>query len=70
MTPQNPACFLMAIGLLANVQGALAAEPVKDIVVFDFEMMDSSAGAGLVARDDRDQRYLAESTQVAKDHLL
>jgi hypothetical protein len=70
MLRKNPVCLLMAVALLAGVQSASAAGPAKNIVVFDFEMMDSSAGAGLVARDDRDQRYLAESTQVAKDHLL
>jgi hypothetical protein len=60
----------MAAALLAGVHAASAAGPAKDIVVFDFEMMDSSAGAGLIARDDYDTRYLAESTQVAKDYLL
>lgn len=55
--------------VLAAVGGA-AAEPSKDIVVFDFEMMDSSAAAGIIPQDERDTRYLAESTQAAKDFLL
>lgn len=70
MTRRNPVALLMGIALLASVQGAAAAEPVKDIVVFDFEMMDSSAGSGIIPQDDLDTRYLAESTQVAKDRLL
>jgi hypothetical protein len=69
MTPKNPVCFLTAIGLLAGIQGALAAGPAKDIVVFDFEMMDSSAGGGIIPPDEYDTRYLAESTEVAKDFL-
>jgi len=64
-----PTCFLFSIALLATVQGA-AAEPVKDIVVFDFEMMDSSAAAGIIPQDEIDAKYLAESTQVAKTYLL
>lgn len=70
MLRKNPACLLVAAVLLAGAHGAFAAGPVRDIVVFDFEMMDSSAGAGLLAKDDRDATYLAESTQVAKDYLL
>jgi hypothetical protein len=54
MLRKNPVRLLMAVALLAGVQSASAAGPTKSIVVFDFEMMDSSAGAGLVARDDRD----------------
>ena len=64
-----PTCFLFSIALLATVQGA-AAEPVKDIVVFDFEMMDFSAAAGIIPQDEIDAKYLAESTQVAKTYLL
>jgi hypothetical protein len=70
MIQRNPLCSLLAVALLAGVHNAAAAEQVRDIVVFDFEMMDSSAGAGMIQPDERDTRYLAESTQVAKDHLL
>ena len=63
-----PTCVLLVAALLASVQIA-AAEPVKDIVVFDFEMMDSSAAAGIIPQDEIDTRYLAESTQVAKTFL-
>jgi hypothetical protein len=65
-----PACFLMSLALLAAVQSAAAVEPVKDIVVFDFEMMDSSAASGIIPQDEHDTKYLAESTQVAKNQLL
>lgn len=61
---------LSGLALLASVQGAVAAEPVKEIVVFNFEMMDSSAGAGIIPQDDLDRKYLAESTQVAKNFLV
>jgi hypothetical protein len=64
-----PTCFLMSIALLSMPEMA-AAEPTKDIVVFDFEMMDSSAASGIIPQDERDTKYLAESTQVAKNHLL
>jgi hypothetical protein len=70
MTQRNPVCSLITIALLASVQSAAAEGPVKDIVVFDFEMMDSSAGAGILPPDERDTQYLTESTQVAKDYLL
>jgi hypothetical protein len=64
-----PTLLLAGISLLAAIGGA-AAEPAKDVVVFDFEMMDSSAAAGIIPQDERDTRYLAESTQAAKDFLL
>jgi hypothetical protein len=69
MTWRNAIPILAGLLLLAGVQGASAAQPARDIVVFDFEMMDSSAGAGYFSPDDRDRRYLAEATQVAKDYL-
>ena len=63
-----PACCLIASLLLATVQGTAAGQ-VRDIVVFDFEMMDSSAAAGIIPQDDLDTKYLGEATQVAKDQL-
>ncbi|HEY5817517.1 MAG TPA: DUF2380 domain-containing protein [Mesorhizobium sp.] len=45
-----------------------AAAPVK-IAVFGFELEDKSAGAGIIAQDERDTRYLAESTAEAKKLL-
>jgi hypothetical protein len=63
-----PTCSLFGVALLASLQGAMA-EPVKDIVVFDFEMMDSSAAGGIIPQDEIDTRYLTESTQVAKTFL-
>ncbi|MDQ6432970.1 DUF3280 domain-containing protein [Mesorhizobium sp. LHD-90] len=65
-----PALSLMGIALLLTAQSASAAEPEKNIVVFDFEMMDTSAAAGLIPPDEHDTRYLRESTQAAKDFLL
>ena len=62
--------FLISMALLAFTLDVATAEPAKDIVVFDFEMMDSSAAAGIIPQDERDTKYLAESTQVAKTHLL
>ncbi len=59
---------LIGIAVLAAVQGA-AAEPIRSIVVFDFEMMDSSAAAGIIPQDEIDTKYLVESTQAAKSHL-
>src|SRR5690349_3011209 len=61
--------FLVGVVLMGSLSAAIAAESTRNIVVFNFEMMDSSAGAGLIPRDDRDKQYLAESTQVAKDYL-
>jgi uncharacterized protein DUF2380 len=61
--------LLTSVILLASLSSAAAAESTRNIVVFDFEMMDSSAGAGIIQRDDRDKQYLEESTQVAKDYL-
>jgi len=45
------------------------AQPTREIVVFDFEMMDSSAGAGIIPADELDRKYLAEATEVAKNYL-
>ncbi|MDK1377707.1 MULTISPECIES: DUF2380 domain-containing protein [unclassified Sinorhizobium] len=39
------------------------------IEVFPFELEDKSAGAGVIAPDDYDRRYLVESAKVAKDML-
>jgi hypothetical protein len=69
MIAKAPLSSLAVIALLAGIQCAAAAEPLKDVVVFDFEMMDTSAGAGIIPPDDHDTRYLAEATQVAKDYL-
>ena len=64
-----PILALTSMALLAAAQGPVSAQPAKDIVVFDFEMMDSSAGAGIIAADEVDARYLAEATEVAKNYL-
>jgi hypothetical protein len=58
---------LAAMAVLAAASAS--AQPSKDIVVFDFEMMDSSAGAGIIPADELDAKYLAEATEVAKTYL-
>jgi Protein of unknown function (DUF2380) len=65
-----PVSCILSIALLASVSSGASAEPAKDIVVFDFEMMESSASAGNIPQDELDTKYLAESTQIAKNHLL
>src|SRR3990170_4512525 len=62
-----PICSLMGMALFAV--SPAAAQPAKDIVVFDFEMMDSSAGSGIIPADEFDAKYLAEATEVAKTYL-
>jgi hypothetical protein len=71
MVPRSglPVC-VAGVALLMSIQNVLAAEATKDVVVFDFEMMDSSAGAGVIPPDEFDARYLAESTQAAKDSFV
>jgi hypothetical protein len=58
---------LMTVAMLTAAPSA--AQPTKDIVVFDFQMMDSSAAAGIIPPDDLDAKYLAEATEVAKSYL-
>lgn len=55
-------------GLAATLSAGLAqaqeaAKPT--IVVFDFELEDKSAGAGIIPPDERDMRYLSEATLQA-----
>lgn len=49
--------------------GAYAEDRLPKIAVFPFELEDKSAGAGIIAIDDRDRRYLAEATEQASDQL-
>jgi hypothetical protein len=63
-----PFSALLGIAMSMAV-GPTAAQPARDIVVFDFEMMDSSDGAGIIPADELDARYLAEATEVAKNYL-
>lgn len=62
------ASLFMSAAFSVPVQ-SIAAEPARDIVVFDFEMMDSSAASGIIPADELDAKYLAEATQVAKNYL-
>jgi hypothetical protein len=53
-------------GVLADEHaGPAATRPVK-IAVFDFEIEDKSAGAGIIALDERDLSFLKQSTEEAK----
>ncbi|MEQ1955228.1 DUF2380 domain-containing protein [Mesorhizobium yinganensis] len=52
----------------AHAQQAGSGPPVR-IAVFDFELEDKSAGAGIIAQDEHDTKYLAEATQKARDML-
>jgi hypothetical protein len=45
--------------------GPAAPRPIK-IAVFDFELEDKSAGAGIVRLDEKDLSYLKQSTEEAK----
>src|SRR5690606_9698772 len=63
-----PISLLTGIAMLAAI-GPASAQPTREVVVFDFEMMDTSAGAGIIPADELDARYLAEATEVAKNYL-
>lgn len=67
--PGLPKASLIGMALLAAFGVSAAAQPAKDIVIFDFEMMDSSAASGIIPSDELDAKYLAEATQVAKNYL-
>ncbi len=64
--PSSLACALMlgALASLAGVAGAEPAPPIK-LAVFDFELEDFSAGAGL-GDSARDSGYLAQATSEAR----
>ncbi len=57
--------------LFVGLWSSAYAESTKPmaIEVFPFELEDKSAGAGIVAPDDYDKRYLAEAAQVTKEML-
>jgi hypothetical protein len=64
--------IIWAIGLIAGLAATAAhsqeaAKPT--IAVFDFELEDKSAGAGIIPPDQHDLKYLAESTAKAKEML-
>jgi hypothetical protein len=52
----------------ANAEDMAAPAPIR-IAVFDFELEDRSAGAGIIPPDEHDIRYLAEATEEAKRRL-
>jgi len=62
--------LLMTILVLMMCAPAGAQQnPPASIAVFPIELEDRSAGAGIIAPDEHDKRYLSESEQMAKDML-
>ncbi|MDQ2080050.1 DUF3280 domain-containing protein [Xanthobacteraceae bacterium Astr-EGSB] len=59
---------LIAIGCLAWSCAANAQEPVR-IAVFDFELIDASAGGRIIAQDAVDTENLRASTEEARHRL-
>ena len=59
------ALVLLMLHMGTSALAADAATPVK-IAVFSFELEDKSAGAGIIAQDERDTKYLTEATDEAK----
>jgi len=55
------AALVGASGLAVKAQAAATTK----IAVFNFELEDKSAGAGIIAADERDTRYLSEATAQA-----
>ena len=53
-------------GVLADEHLGPATSPPIKIAVFDFELEDKSAGAGIIPLDERDRSYLKQSTEEAK----
>ena len=64
--------MLLASQLVADTARAegLNQAPARKIAVFDFELEDKSAGAGIIPQDSFDTRYLAEATEEAKRLLV
>ena len=62
------AVLILAGSLSASLGAnqALAAPEAVNIAVFQFELEDSSAGGGIIARDARDDAYLADATEMAR----
>ena len=60
---------LMALLLGGSTLAHAQQTTPKSIEVFAFELEDKSAGAGIIPPDEHDRRYVAESTQMAKDML-
>lgn len=59
-----------AVAGVALAAAALSAEPAPvKLAVYDFELKDFSAGGGIIAPDERDRTYLAQSTEEAKRML-
>jgi len=63
------ATALIAIGMASMASLAAFAQDAAKIAVFDFELEDKSAGAGIIPPDEYDLKYLAESTARAKEML-
>jgi fructose-1-phosphate kinase PfkB-like protein len=62
-------CLAVALTAFA-IQPSEAAEPdLVKIAVFDFELKDTSAGAGIIGQDTSDDEHLRESTDEARRML-
>jgi hypothetical protein len=69
VTRRALALSVAALAILAVQQPSVAApEPVK-LAVFDFELDDKSAGAGIIAPDAIDAEMLKQSTEEARRML-
>jgi uncharacterized protein DUF2380 len=58
----------VALSIAGPAERARADDPIK-IAVFDFELLDTSAAAGIIPPDKSDLTFLAESTEEAKSLL-
>jgi hypothetical protein len=63
------ASLAAALSVLAVQQTAVAQSDLVKIAVFDFELNDTSAGAGIVAQDAVDTENLTKSTEEARRML-
>lgn len=61
--------LLIAAAMMTYAASPATSEPLTSVAVFPFELEDKSAGAGIIAPDARDIRYLAETTDEAKRHV-
>ena len=71
-TTSRAIAFALMCAVLAPLTGTAAHaqdESVTKIAVFDFELEDKSAGAGIIPPDEYDIRYLAEAADQAKRML-
>ena len=64
------AASLVIAAFVSLIQPAKTAEPDPvQIAVFDFELVDRSAGGGIIGQDETDSEYLRKSTEEARRML-